>query len=563
MKSFTTRLSEDSKQKLSALLAQGELQQALDYALLLKNFHPDEPLLYDYISTIWLAGNQPQNALENAEKALELDADFASAHANKGMALRVMGKPADALKSCKTATHLDPKNGSALLNAGDLCVILEHYDDAVEYYDALLSLEPNSLAAHSNRGVALRKLNRLDEALASCTKALAINPKHANTLVSKGSVLFDSGRREEAVQCYHSALELEPNHINARQNLGSILLTLGKYEEGILQLDAVLKKNPDNAVAQSNKSHALLAMGNFKEGWPGYEWRLHKKDYTLAIPDNIPRWRGEDLSGTKILLLADQGLGDQIQFSRYTNNLAEQGARIHLECDPKLASLFKNSLAVDTVNNDHEAASADFYCPLSSLAGHFKEDLTRPHKTPYIFANEQLIQNWRSQFEAIKRFRIGASWQGNPTFRNDRWRSFALSNFSAIAQLEDAQLISLQKGDLGVSQIPGFRQKHQIIDIEELTGKETNLDDAAAVIMNLDLVITSCTGIAHLAGALGVPTWIVLGKVADWRWQLDSEDTAWYPNARLFRQTETGNWESVFSNMAKHLRTMMDQKNNV
>lgn len=561
MHSSTTALSDNSKQKLLALLADKQLQQALNYALLLKNFHPTDPQLYEFISIIWLAGNQHQKALENIDKALELDPNFIGAHANKGVILKNIGQLNEAMASCKKALDLDPRHLGTLLNAGDICVEQEKYDEAINFYDTALRIKPDFISAHSNRGLALRRLNRLEEALSSYSNALEIDPNHVHSLANKGNALYESNRLEEALHYSNKALKLDPDHKNARLNLGSILISMGKYEAGLQEIDKVIAHFPNNAIAHSNKAHALLATGNFEQGWPSYEWRLQKTDYILPLPENIARWNGEDLTGKKLLLLADQGLGDQIQFVRYVQHVAEQGAKIHLKCDPKLINLFKNSLPIDELNlDDDKSQGADYYCPLSSLAGHFKEDLTHPHKTPYLFANEQLVKSWSNHLASFKGFRVGASWQGSPTFKNDKQRSFPLNHFSAIAKLDHVKLISLQKGEVGVSQIPTFRQEHEIVDIDELLSRDSDMNDAAAVIMNLNLVITSCTSIAHLAGALGVPTWVVLGNVADWRWQLDREDTPWYPNTRLFRQTETGSWDDVFERMAANLKTKVTQE---
>ncbi len=560
MARFDVQLSEDSSQKLFSMFTEGKLEEALNYAKVLLQFHPKEPVLYDIIAAIWLRQNRPDIALINNEKALDLNPKHESSLFNRGVILSKLGQPQEALASYENVLLNNPKHMGALLNSANIFMGHNQSANALELYERVLNLDSQNFSAHANRGLALKRLGRLGEALKSYANALALNPEDANIHANKGLTHFALGQLDEAMTCYEAALSKDPNHINARLNKATTLDAQARYEDSIQELRQILDLAPDNATARSNLGHVLLTIGNFEEGWPAYEWRLRKQDYGLSLPDDRELWTGQDLTGKSILLLAEQGLGDQIQFSRYANALNQKGASVFLECNPKLIPLFKSGLSVTGfVEKGAPAPATDYFCPLPSVAGYLGEDLSTPHTTPYISADIDLIETWEKRLKAIEGIRIGANWQGNPDFARDKWRSFSLNHFSAIDDIDNVSLISLQKGEKGVRQISEFRHKYQIIDIDELKDEATDFSDAAAVIMNLDLVITSCTSIAHLAGALGIPTWVILGKAADWRWQLNRDDTPWYPNVRLFRQSEIGDWETVFRQVAEALKLEFEQ----
>ena len=549
----------ESKKKLVAMYAAKEFQQALKYGSELMQSYPEEVFLHDISSAIWLGLNRPDKALLHAEEALKINPDYTNGHFNLGVILSRLDKQRDSFNSYQKTLSLDPNHIGALLNSAELLIKNNHLQNAIRFYDKVISLAPKTVVAHANRGVALKKLGQLEEALRSYTNTLELEPDDINTMVNKGLVLFELNRLDDAIACYDEALSKIPSHVNARLNRASALNVQGKHSASKQEVEKVLEIDPDNILAKTNYGHALLAMGDFERGWFNFEWRLRKESFASTLPQNTKRWTDQDLSGKSILILAEQGIGDQIQFARYTHNLVERGASVILQCDAKLLPLFKHNLpTVQLVPKDTPLPLADFYCPMLSIPGQLGENLGSPHKTPYLSINASHVEAWAEHLEVTNGFRVGVNWQGNPSFKRDQWRSFALSNFRPLAEIDTVQLISLQKGKQGVSQIPEFRDTHPIIDIDELAQRETDSEDAAAAIMNLDLVITSCTSIAHLSGALGKPTWVVLGTAADWRWLLDREDSPWYPNIRLFRQTEFGNWSEVFNRVKTQLQILVE-----
>ena len=377
-----------------------------------------------------------------------------------------------------------------------------------------------------------------------------------------GGMLWQMNQPDEALKCYDKAISFQPNSPDCYSNRGLIQTDFALFSEALESFEQALELDNTHITAQVNRAFLLLLTSQFKRGWQDYEWRLKKTGAQRVSKHNSARWQGEDLKDKTIILLSEQGLGDDIQFCRYAKHLRNMGAKVTLECDPRLLSLMQLNPTLDTVVAKGKMLSkADYHCPLLSVPGLIGEDLTTPFETPYLFADKQRVSIWAKKFKNFKGLRIGATWQGSPTFKKDRLRSFPLEQFAPIAMIDGVLLISLQKGDKGVSQIKNFRKNYPIIDPEDMLKGDSDLMDAAAIMMNLDLVITSCTSIAHLGGALGVPTWIVLGKSADWRWFQGRDDSPWYPSVRLFRQTEYGDWNGVFQRVTASVHKAMAKQN--
>jgi tetratricopeptide (TPR) repeat protein len=503
------------------------------------------------------------NDLAAAERScneiLQADPGHAEATHLLGMIAHRVGKHDKAVEYIQKAITLQELGKAALnSNLGLAYQSLGKPDEAAACYRQAIALKPNFSEAHFNLGNVLQEQGKLDDAIACYRRAIALKPESPEAHNNLGHALQEQGHLEEAIACYRQAIALKPDHVEALNNLGLSLQEQGRREEASTCYDQALKLNPQLANAHLNRSFLLLSTGNFAEGWKEYEWRWQCKPLTPpSFPQ--PRWDGSDLKGKTILLYAEQGLGDTLQFVRYAPLVKKRGGTVLLGCQKALARLLESAKGIDRLVPFGSGMPAfDVYIPLISLPGLFGTTADNvPGEVPYLSANAGLVDHWRKQFESIKAFKVGIAWQGNSQYKGDRQRSIPLAQFTPLAWLDGVRLISLQKV-AGVEQIAPLADRLPILDLgDRLDEASGPFMDTAAVMKNLDLIITSDTAVAHLAGALGVPTWVALPAVPDWRWLLDREDSPWYPTMRLFRQKERGNWEEVFQRIARELKALV------
>jgi Tfp pilus assembly protein PilF len=419
-------------------------------------------------------------------------------------------------------------------------------EEAVASYRESLRLNPVSVAALNNLGDALTLLGQTDEAEQALREALRRKADFPEAHNNLGIALARQGRLDEAERHHRESLRLNPASASAHNNLGNVLREQGQFAEGLACLDQALRLRPDYAEAHRNRGMTLLLLGDWEQGWREYEWRRRCPE--ARPPERLPLWDGAPLGGRTILLRAEQGMGDTLQFIRYAPIVQQRGGRVVVACPASLVRLLTAAPGIDRVlTAENEGIAVDVWIPLPSLPGIFgTTPTTVPGRVPYLFADPALVAEWRQQWASLQGFKIGIVWQGNPKHSGDRWRSVPLSAFAPITALGGIHLFSLQMG-AGCEQIPSFAERFPLVD---LSGSLRDFMDTAAVLMNLDLVITVDTAVAHLAGALGVPVWLALPWPAEWRWLLEREETPWYPSMRLFRQTKRGDWESVFTRIA-------------
>jgi Flp pilus assembly protein TadD len=463
-------------------------------------------------------------AIAHMQQALERKPDFAEGYNNLGHALRAVGRVDEALVSIREALHLRPDYAAAYGNLAASLTNRGRFHEAVDAYQEALRLDPNDPETYSNLGIALWHVGRLDEAIANMTRAL----------------------------------ELRPNLADAHSNLGTVLRAQGKTRQAIASLQDAVRLNPNHVDAHWNLALALLASGEFEQGWKEYEWRWKRSEWPPRVFPQ-PRWDGGPLEGRSILLCSEQGLGDTIQFIRYAAMLKDRGARVIFSCQKPLRQLLASCPGIDQLcDENREPADFDVWSPLLSvprLVGTIIE--TIPTARPYLFASPKLVEKWKHYLHRFKAFKVGIGWQGNCDNTGDRYRSIRLSRFAALAAVEGVQLISLQKGP-GTDQFREVAGSFSVFDLGYRLDNSGAFTDTAAVMKNLDLVISADTAIAHLAGAVGVPVWTALPMInTDWRWLLDREDTPWYPTMRLFRQPEANDWTAVFARMASELRRQL------
>ena len=343
-----------------------------------------------------------------------------------------------------------------------------------------------------------------------------------------------------------------------------VLKRQGKIEAAMARFEETLHLDPNYASARWNRAAVWLLQGDFERGWAEYEWRWTQPDFGHRRFVQ-PAWDGSPLAGKTILLYAEQGIGDTLQFVRYVPLVQERGGRVILQCPLQLMKLLATLPGIERlVVKDDPLSAFDVHAALLSLPAIFHTSLDNvPASVPYLQANADLIEHWRKElaksdvdyrtFASGPVFKIGITWQGNPAFKDDRYRSIPLARFERLASVPGVQLISLQKGP-GIEQLQELGERFPILDLGNRLDEDSGpFMDTAAVLKNIDLVISSDTALPHLAGALGVPVWVALPLVPDWRWLLEREDCPWYPTMRLFRQTKLGCWQNVFERIAETL----------
>jgi tetratricopeptide (TPR) repeat protein len=482
-------------------------------------------------------------ALASYEAALALRPEYPEVLIGRGLTLHDQGRFDAALESYDRAIALRPDHAQALVNRGAMLHELGRTEEALENFERALAAEPDHAKALTNRGVALHDLGRYDEALAEHDRAIAVQPGDAAALTNRGVTLHRLRRLEEALASYDAALAARPDYADALANRGAALYELARFDAASASCDLAITLCRDHADAHFFKGLSSLVTGDFARGWIEYEWR-RKAASARITPRGFPQplWLGEgDIGGKTVLLHSEQGFGDTIQFCRYVPLVAARGARVILEVEAPLRALM-TCLAgpAQVVAKDDPLPDFDLQCPLPSLPLAFKTELeTIPSITSYLRACKPAVERWGVLLSTRRSPRIGLAWAGNAKHVRDLERSMRLRDLLPLLDI-GASFVSLQK-------------EVRAADAETLMGcgmlrfdrELGDFADTAALITQLDLVISVDTSVAHLAGALGKPVWILLTHAPDWRWLLDRDDSPWYPSARLFRQRETREWGSV------------------
>ncbi|MBK8399888.1 MAG: tetratricopeptide repeat protein [Propionivibrio sp.] len=495
---------------------------------------------------------QAEAALASYGDALRLQPDNLDVLSNRAILLLKNKRYAGALVSYDKLLQLQPCCSEWLCNRGRALGGLGRHEEELTSYDQALEFGPDSADVHFNRGNALASMNRTEEALASYDRALVLKPNDVDALCNRGNVLRRLKRIEEALACYDQLLQTNPNSADGISNRGAALSDLHRYDEALECFARAQQIQPDHVDAHFHECSCRLLLGEYEMGWPLYEWRWRVSGQEKNVRHfKQPLWLGkEPLHDKTILLHAEQGFGDTIQFCRYAKIVAATGAKVLLEVQAPLKPLLTGLEGVSQIVIKGQSLPAfDYQCPLLSLPLALDTRLnTIPADTPYISSDLVRVNVWRTKLGKNARPRIGLAWSGNPAQMSDYNRSIPLDTLSRLIS-EQAQFVCLQKefrrNDL---QILEHRK-----DIAFFGDDLVDFAETAALISNLDLVISVCTSIAHLAGAMGKPVWLLLSYNADWRWLLDRSDSPWYPSARLFRQSENGDWEGVISTVATEL----------
>jgi tetratricopeptide (TPR) repeat protein len=489
---------------------------------------------------------------------IRLDHAYAPAHHNLGVALAEQGKIADAIESFQRAIQLKPRYVAAHLNlAGVLSTAGRKYD-AVDNYRRVLEIEPESADGLNGLGLTMTELGRSGEGTVCIKQAIRLRPAMAEAHNNLGLALADLGRYPEAEAEYEQAIRLDPKYIEAHTNLGTAYSQQGRFQEAIASYQVALWLKPDAVSTHWNRSLAWLSQGNYEQGWPEYEWRWRRTKSSMR-PFQQPAWDGSDLAGKTILLWSEQGLGDTLQFIRYATLIQQKGARVIAQVPPPLHLALANCPGIDMLLPEGADLPAfDVQIPLMSLPFRCGTTLaTVPNRVPYLVPDQARTARWKQDLSGIPGLKIGIAWQGNPHHQWDRHRSIPLTVFAPLAKLPGISLLSLQRGP-GAEQVVEARGRFPVIELERLVKAESDAAawaEAAAIMANLDLVLSVDTATVHLAGAMGVRTWLAVAALSDWRWMTECDDSPWYPTLRLFRQRRHGDWAEVFARIAAEFRS--------
>jgi tetratricopeptide (TPR) repeat protein len=516
-------------------------------------------------------GGRLDEAIACYQQVLKQKPDFAEVHANLGIALAAQGNQDAAIGCYRHAMRLKPTYPDAHNSLGIALMDLDRLDEAAVCCREALRLNPNFAEAHNSLGNVLERQGKIEEAVGCFRQAVRLKPKLAEALNNLGNALKRLGNFDEAVECYQEAVRIKPDYAEAYSNMGNVRVQMSQFDDAQACYDHALSLDAGHIDTHFNQSLLWLLLGNWEKGWTEYEWRWKTKSFP-RYGFSQPRWDGSKAAttGRTILLLAEQGLGDTLQFVRYAPLVKERGAKVILQCQAPLLRLLADMPGIDQVVAQGTPLPAfDAYVPLLSLPGIFHTSVeSLPATDPYLQGKPELVEKWQRELaeadgvsrDSGKAFKVGIAWQGNPIFRVDRHRSIPLARFGQLAKIEGVQLISLQKGP-GTEQLRAAEGQFSVVNfgnrLDEASGP---FMDTAALMKNLDLVISSDTAVPHLAGALGVPVWVALPVVPDWRWLLDREDSPWYPSMRLFRQTRLGVWDDVFDRIAEALEARVNHR---
>ncbi|MCH8092930.1 MAG: tetratricopeptide repeat protein [Proteobacteria bacterium] len=514
--------------------------------------HPRDPGALHLLGLINHQRGRTGRALQLIGKAIAEAPGDANLHHVKGYVLQGAGRLEEAAESYAQALRLMPDAALSHTNLGNVLKGLGRFDEAVAHHRRAVAIDPAFAEAWSNLGLTHKAAGDGDAAFESFEQALALKPNHAEFHYNFANALLESGRPAEAAEGFQRTVALAPGHVRAHANLGVALKEEGRMNDAIASLRTAIALDPAYADGHWNLGLALLLSGRFEEGWREYEWRRKIPEIGVRSFD-APMWDGAPFVGKTLLIHAEQGLGDTLQFIRYARLAKDKGGTVVFECPAPLMKIAESAPGIDRlIARGEEPAPFDIEIPLISLPAVLGTTAgTVPAELPYLAPDAALAARWKERLGGG--FNIGIAWQGNPTYKADGRRSIPLAHFAALAAIGGPKFISLQKGP-GAEQLQGFAGGEAITDpgadFDEANGA---FMDSAAVIANLDLVITSDSAVAHLAGALGRETWMALPRVPDWRWGLEGETTPWYPAMRLFRQSRAGDWDEVFARLAEAL----------
>jgi len=460
--------------------------------------------------------------------------------------------------SLRKNLRTDPQNSKSLHILGLIARDRGRHNEAIVAQARVIELLPKSALAWSNHGSALTAAYRNDEAIASFTKALLLEPNGAEFHFNHGNAMHAKGDLAGAEAAFVRTLDLSPYHVGALENLSCVLKERGRLGEAEDSLRSACALYPELTDLRWNHALALLMSENYQEGWIAYDARRAIPGFAIR-EQTLPPWAGSDLAGRTLLAHAEQGFGDTIQFCRYIHQFADQDGDIVFQVPSRLIPLLRSlNCKAEITDSPKAAARCDVRVPLLSLA-HLLGPRAPfwPESGAYVTPESDRLTDWKDKLAGDlagqTRLTIAIAWQGDPRYQADKTRSIPLAAFAPLADLPTIRLIRLQQGP-GCPRIETFAERDSIVPLGETIDQDGAFLDSAAILANIDLMITSDTALAHLAGALNVPTWLALSKIPDWRWGIQGDTSVWYPSMRLFRRFSPGDWGPVFNSIAISLK---------
>lgn len=529
-----------------------DLPRAADLLSKLIALEPGDAGVYCNLGNVLQGLKQLGRAIDSYDKAIAIKPDYAEAYYARGLALKGLQQLDAAIASYDQAIAFNPSYDGAYYNRGNVLKELGQLEAAVASYKQAIGLNPKHVDAYYNCGVALNALKQFDAAIASYNRVIALRPDDADAYYNRGVALNSRRDLTAAIASYDQAITLKPAYTEVYINRGVALKGLGRLDEAMASYGQALSIKPDNAEGHFNQAILNLLRGDFDRGWAGYEWRRERDSSSLRKNSfSQPLWSGkESLTGKIILLHSEQGLGDTLQFCRYAQLVANLGARVILTVPKSLVSLLEGLGGVHQLVAKGDVLPAfDYHCPLLSLPLAFKTNLNSiPFPAQYLSNDANKVAQWQAKLPEKAKPRVGLVWSGSTTLKNDHNRSIFLSDLTAQLPT-DFQYVSLQKEVRDID----LQTLAKCTDILHFESELNDFGDTAALCEVLDVVISVDTSVAHLAGALGKPVWILLPLDPDWRWLLDRVDSPWYSSAKLYRQAQVGDWKSVFRQVSADL----------
>jgi tetratricopeptide (TPR) repeat protein len=496
---------------------------------------------------------QFQEAIAAYGQALPFMPDNPYLRNNRANALSALGRHAEALLDYEHAITLKPHHHFSHFGRGNELDALGRHEEALASYERAIALDPNYVAAYCNRGNVLESLERYEEAILSYEQGIARDPNVAMLHYNRGRVLALLNRYEEALASYDHALTLQPNYVSSHHNRSNVLYNLGQMEAAMLAIERAVALAPQHASSRFSQALLQLTLGDYANGFASYEWRLRGGAPVRPGGFTQARWYGEAITDKTILLHAEYGLGDTIQMLRYLPLVKARAAKVIVELPQTLHPLL-GPLAegLEVLAMDAALPHLDVHCPLMSLPLAFDTRLDGiPAQTPYLSAPRERSFKWQARLPRHAKPRVGLVWSTsrNP-YLNAKARNMPLECLAPLLHVEGIAFVSLQK-EYRDCDLPALAR----LPLERLDADLSDFGDTAAAIEQCDLVISVDTAVAHLAGALGKPVWVLLPFVADWRWLLERDDSPWYPSARLFRQRKMGDWDGLIAEVREALST--------
>jgi tetratricopeptide (TPR) repeat protein len=565
------------------LAASGQLDEAEQTLGRAIELSPDMAEARVNLGVVLRRKGRNSQAIDEFRRALRLRPELAEVWNSLGDALQAAGQEEQAIDAFQEAAKLLPDYPDAFYNLGNAMSRKDQLDTAIAHYTKALSLRPDYMMAMNNLGIALKRqgklaealntferavtmrpdfaegwnnlsdilhdLGKLDAALAAAEKALALRPDYAEAHNNAANAMRGLGRLDEAIERYRKAIFARADFAAAENGLATALVDSGNVDAGIAAYQRAVSLQADFATAHYNLGMTLLVKGEFEQGWREHEWRSRLPERRFA-DFKKPMWDGSNLTGQRILLHAEQGFGDVIQFVRYVALVRQRGpSEVLLLCQPELTGLLRSlDESTTLIARGDPNPEFDVQCPLMSLPLVFETTLESiPASVPYLHAEPEIVEQWRRKMESgggQGRFRIGLVWAGQPDYANDRNRSIPPHLLAPLAECPNIRWFSLQKGK--AAQVPG-------LELTDWSSEFSDFAQTAGLIENLDLIITVDTAVAHLAGAMGKPVWTLVSFVPDWRWLLHRDDSPWYPTMKLFRQPRLGDWETPIRRIAEAL----------